>query len=232
MTLLAGFGEALLLGWALDRQAAGKARLPQRTSRRVGFVLLALLPAVAVMVVCWWQTTPTTSPIVAESRPIDGASTHSDAHVVLIQPKSIAVLPFENFSPGKDDVYFADGVQDEILTDLAKIADLKVISRTSVMQYRRGEPRNLREIAAQLGVANVLEGSVQRVDNKIRVTAQLIDAHTDTHLWAEHYDRPLDDVFAIQSDIAPGHRQAVAGPTIAAGNDCHRRSAHVGLCLL
>ena len=116
--------------------------------------------------------------------------------------KSIAVLPFENLSEEKQNAYFADGVQDEILTDLAKIAELKVISRASVMQYKSGLTRNLRQIAQELGVANVLEGSVQRVGNRVRVSAQLLDARRDVHLWAEHYDRPLDDVFAIQSEIA------------------------------
>jgi serine/threonine-protein kinase len=121
---------------------------------------------------------------------------------VPIPAKSIAVLPFENFSDEKENAYFADGIQDEILTDLAKVADLKVISRTSVMQYKNAVKRNLREIAQQLGVAHVLEGSVQRTGNRVRVTAQLIDAMTDTHLWAERYDRDLADVFAIQSEIA------------------------------
>ena len=119
-----------------------------------------------------------------------------------IPEKSIAVLPFENLSDEKENAYFTDGVQDEILTDLSKVADLKVISRTSVMQYKNAATRNLREIAQQLGVAHVLEGSVQRAANRVRVTAQLIDAMTDTHLWAEHYDRDLADVFAIQSEIA------------------------------
>jgi serine/threonine protein kinase/Tfp pilus assembly protein PilF len=119
-----------------------------------------------------------------------------------IPEKSIAVLPFENLSEEQANAYFADGVQDEILTDLAKIADLKVISRTSVMQYKTGVKRNLREIANALGVAHVVEGSVQRAANRVRVSAQLIDARTDSHLWAEHYDRPLGDVFAIQSEIA------------------------------
>ena len=116
--------------------------------------------------------------------------------------KSIAVLPFENLSSDKENAYFTDGVQDEILTDLAKIADLKVISRTSVMQYKSGAQRNLREIGQQLGVVHLLEGSVQRAANKIRVNAQLIDARTDAHLWAQTYDRDLADVFAIQSEIA------------------------------
>ena len=119
-----------------------------------------------------------------------------------IPEKSIAVLPFENLSAEKANAYFADGVQDEVLTNLAKVADLKVISRTSVIQYRNAATRNLREIAQQLGVAHVLEGSVQRAGNRVRVSAQLIDARTDMHLWAEHYDRDLADVFAIQSEIA------------------------------
>ena len=119
-----------------------------------------------------------------------------------IPEKSIAVLPFENLSEDKTNAFFADGVQDEILTDLAKVADLKVISRTSVMQYRDTTARNLREIAQQLGVAHVLEGTVQRVADKVRVNTQLINARTDAHEWAENYDRPIKDVFAIQSEIA------------------------------
>jgi TolB-like protein/Tfp pilus assembly protein PilF len=124
------------------------------------------------------------------------ASTNLD-----VPAKSIAVLPFENLSADPDNAFFADGVQDEILTNLAKIADLKVTSRSSVMQYRT-PTRNLREIAGALGVAHILEGNVQRAGNRVRVSAQLIDARTDTHLWAESYHRPLDDVFAIQSEIA------------------------------
>src|SRR5215471_12167654 len=119
-----------------------------------------------------------------------------------IVQKSIAVLPFENLSSDKENAYFTDGVQDEILTHLAKIADLKVISRASVMQYKSGIARNLRSIGEELGVAHVVEGSVQRAGNKIRVNAQLIDARNDTHLWAQTYDRDLADVFAIQSEIA------------------------------
>jgi TolB-like protein/class 3 adenylate cyclase/Tfp pilus assembly protein PilF len=125
--------------------------------------------------------------------------THSMSAIL---DKSIAVLPFENLSEEKQNEYFADGVQDEILTDLAKIADLKVISRTSVMQYKSGVARNLRKIGEELGVAHVVEGSVQRAANKIRVNAQLIDARNDAHLWAQTYDRDLADVFAIQSEIA------------------------------
>ena len=130
------------------------------------------------------------------------SSTASTSSAPAIPEKSIAVLPFENLSEEKQNEYFTDGVQDEILTDLSKIADLKVISRTSVMQYKTGAPRNLREIGQQLGVAHVVEGSVQRAANKVRVNAQLLDARTDAHLWAQTYDRDLADVFAIQSEIA------------------------------
>jgi len=119
----------------------------------------------------------------------------------------IAVLPFENLGEQKENAYFADGVQNEILTDLAKIADLKVISRASVMVYKVGNPRNMRDIGQQLGVAHVLEGSVQRSGAKVRVSAQLIDARTDKHVWAETYDRELADVFAIETELA----QAIAG---------------------
>jgi serine/threonine protein kinase len=116
--------------------------------------------------------------------------------------KSIAVLPFENLSKGEENAYFAEGVQDEILTNLAKVADLKVISRTSVMKYKSDLERNLPEIAKTLGVSHVVEGSVQRAGERVRVRAQLIDARSDAHLWAEHYDRDVADVFSIQSEIA------------------------------
>src|SRR5437870_1551661 len=116
--------------------------------------------------------------------------------------KSIAVLPFSNLSKEQENAFFADGVQDEILTDLAKVADLKVISRTSVMPYKSGMARNLRQIGQQLGVTQVVEGSVQRAGNRVRVNAQLVDARTDRHLWGQTYDRDLVDVFAIQSEIA------------------------------
>jgi serine/threonine protein kinase len=123
--------------------------------------------------------------------------------VTSLQPeKSIAVLPFSNLSKEEENAFFSDGVQDEILTDLARIADLKVISRASVMQYKSGVSRDLRKIGQQLGVAHVVEGSVQRVGNRVRVNAQLIDARSDRHLWGETYDRNLSDVFAIQSEIA------------------------------
>src|SRR6266568_702270 len=116
--------------------------------------------------------------------------------------KSIAVLPFSNLSKEQENAFFADGVQDEIVTDLAKVADLKVISRTSVMPYKSGMARNLRQIGQQLGVAHLVEGSVQRAGNRVRVNTQLVDARTDRHLWGQIYDRDLADVFAIQSEIA------------------------------
>lgn len=116
--------------------------------------------------------------------------------------KSIAVLPFENLSDEKENAYFAAGVQDEILSNLARIADLKVISRTSANLYKSGNPRSSREIGQQLGVAYLLEGSVQRVGHRLRVNTQLVDARTDLHLWAQTYDRDVADVFAIQSEIA------------------------------
>src|SRR6476660_843477 len=161
----------------------------------------SLTRAIAVIVLLligigWWWTPR--KPLPVRGQPVIGASDQP----AKIPEKSIAVLPFENLSDEKQNEYFADGVQDEILTYLAKIADLKVISRTSVLQYKSELARNLREIAQQLGVANVVEGSVQRSGNRVRVNAQLIDARNDAHLWAQTYDRDLADVFAIQSEIA------------------------------
>ena len=132
-----------------------------------------------------------------------------------IPEKSIAVLPFENLSNDKENAYFANGVQDEILTGLSRVADLKVISRTSVMQYKARQ-RNLRELAADLGVAHVLEGTVQRAGGRVRVNAQLIDARTDSQIWAERYDRDVADVFAIESEVAAkiiGQLQAKISPS-------------------
>ena len=119
-----------------------------------------------------------------------------------IPEKSIAVLPFENLSDQKQNAYFTDGVQDEILTDLGKVSGLKVISRTSVMQYRDVGTRNIREIAHQLGVAQILEGTVQRVGDRVKISAQLIDARSDSHIWATTFDRSLADIFAVQSEVA------------------------------
>ena len=133
--------------------------------------------------------------------PLESPAAIPSARIV-IPEKSIAVLPFTNLSADKENAFFTEGVQDDILTALAKFADLKVISRMSVASYVAGPHRNLREIGQELGVANVLEGSVRRAGGKVRVTAQLIEMRTNTHLWAETYDRDLADVFAIQSDIA------------------------------
>ena len=129
-------------------------------------------------------------------------SRKSSAAISPVSNKSVAVLPFENLSKDEENAFFAGGVQDEILTDLAKVADLKVISRTSVMKYKSDSERNLREIAKALGVSYVVEGSVQRAGERVRVSAQLIDARNDTHLWAEHYDRDFADIFAVQNEIA------------------------------
>ena len=141
---------------------------------------------------------------------------HPDAN----PEKSVAVLPFDNLSDEKQNAYFAAGVQDEILSNLARIADLKVISRTSANLYKSGNPRNSRDIGQQLGVAHLLEGSVQRVGNRLRVNAQLIDTRTDAHSWAQTYDRNESDLFAIQSEIA----QAIAAQLGAKISPAERRA--------
>ena len=194
IALALGFPIAMCLSWLYEFTPEGivrsedldpaKVRSTRRATGRVlDFVIIGVLLLVIAMLI--YQRVP--------FRTETGET---------ISPKSVAVLPFENLSEEKANAFFTDGVQDEILTHLARIADLKVISRTSVMQYKTGAPRNLREIGQQLGVAHVVEGSVQRSANKVRVIAQLIDARTDAHLWAQTYDRDLADVFAIQSEIA------------------------------
>ena len=165
---------------------------------RVALILTLLVSGVA-LVSSWFiffhRTAPSpTIPV----RPEPKAASWPAA----IPEKSIAVLPFENLSDQKENAYFADGVQDEILTGLARVADLKVISRTSTLQYRASAGHNLREVAEALGVAHLLAGSVQRAGSRVRVSAQLIDARTDTQLWAERYDRDVEDVFAIESELA------------------------------
>src|SRR5262249_14386461 len=125
-----------------------------------------------------------------------------------IAKKSIAVLTFENLSEDKANAYFADGIQEEILTRLASIADLTVISRSSTQLYR-SKPRNLREIAKQLGVSSILEGSVQKAADQVRVNVQLVNAQTDSHLWADTYDRKLTDIFSVESEIAKGIAEAL-----------------------
>ena len=118
-----------------------------------------------------------------------------------IPEKSIAVLPFENMSSDKENAYFADGIQEEILTKLASLADLKVISRTSTAKYK-SKPEDLKTVSQQLGVANVVEGTVQRAADKVRVNVQLIDVRADAHLWAKTYDRDIKDVFAVESEVS------------------------------
>src|SRR5438552_5540555 len=184
LLLLLGFPIALVLAWAYDITAQGIQATPTiagpRSHRRRNIILL-LASGVIISAAAGFFLLPQVS-----ARKID---------------KSIAVLPFENLSAEKDNAYFADGVQDDVLTNLPKIGDLKVISRTSVMPYR-GKTQNLREIGKTLGVSTILEGSVRRSGNRVRVNVQLIDATTDEHLWASDYDRDLTDVFAIQTDLA------------------------------
>jgi TolB-like protein/Flp pilus assembly protein TadD/tRNA A-37 threonylcarbamoyl transferase component Bud32 len=156
----------------------------------------------------WVRRNPTTTVLAAAlvvlAAAIVGVTVWKSESIYPVFPMQagVAVLPFENLSADPEDASFTDGMQDEILNDLTKVADLKVISRTSVMQYKSGAKRNLRQIANELGVTHVVEGSVQRAANRVRISAQLIDARTNKHLWQERYDRPLDNVFAIQSDIA------------------------------
>jgi serine/threonine-protein kinase len=175
-----------------------------RTSR--SWIIAAAVIIVAALALGGFLLSRRSAPVASGSAssaiPVATPATAPVTAPTAIPEKTIAVLPFENLSDEKQNAYFTDGVQDEILTDLAKIADLKVISRTSVMQYKTGVARNLREIAQQLGVAHLVEGSVQRVNNRVRVNAQLIDARNDAHLWAQTYDRDLADVFAIQSEVA------------------------------
>jgi TolB-like protein/Tfp pilus assembly protein PilF len=168
-------------------------------------LLIAILVSTVAIVISsliFFNRAPTT----ATRAPAPGATAASA--LAAIPEKSIAVLPFENSSEEKANAYFADGIQEEILTRLAKIADLKVISRTSTQRYQ-SKPGNLAEIAKQLGVANILEGRVQKVANQVRVNVQLINAQTDSHLWAETYDRKLTDIFEVESEIAKGIAQSL-----------------------
>jgi TolB-like protein/Flp pilus assembly protein TadD len=182
--LLIGFPIALILAWAFDVTPEGiratKATTAETHLRRNMIVLVAT--GVIVSVAAGFFLLPR-----AAARKID---------------KSIAVLPFQNLSDENENAYFADGIQDDILTNLSKISDLKVISRTSVMSYRGSGIRNARDIGKALGVATLLEGSVRRIGNRVRVNVQLINANNDEHIWAEDYDRDLTDVFAIQTDLA------------------------------
>jgi TolB-like protein/Tfp pilus assembly protein PilF len=183
--LLVGFPIALILAWAFDVTPQGIRATPNvavpRTNRRRNIIMLVATGVIVSAIAGFFLL-----PRISSARKID---------------KSIAVLPFENLSDEKENAYFADGIQDDVLTNLSKIGDLKVISRTSVMQYK-GAAKNVREIGKALGVSNILEGSVRRSGNKVRINVQLIDANSDQHIWANDYDRDLTDVFAIQSDLA------------------------------
>jgi len=140
----------------------------------------------------------------------------------IVPEKSIAVLPFQNLSRDPDNAYFADGIQEEILTRLAGIADLKVISRSSTQQYQ-SKPRNLTEIAKQLGVANILEGSVQKAGDQVRVNVQLVNAQSDSHLWADTYDRKLTDIFGVESEIAKGIAESLQAKLPRGDGGCSPR---------
>src|SRR5437016_4166086 len=180
--LLIGFPISLILAWAYDLTPQGIRATPApRTHRRQNLIML-IATGVVVSAVGGFFLFPR-----ASARNVE---------------KSIAVLPFQSLSDEKENAYFADGMQDDILTNLSKIGDLKVISRMSVMSYRGDAVRNAREIGKALGVATLLEGSVRRIGNHVRVNVQLINANNDEHMWAEDYDRDLTDVFAIQTDLA------------------------------
>src|SRR5438876_12169165 len=184
--LLIGFPIALILAWAYDVTPQGIHATPTTsapgTHRRRNLIML-IATGVVVSAAAGFFLLPRAS-----------------AHKI---DKSIAVLPFQNLSDEKENAYFADGMQDDILTNLSKIGDLKVISRMSVMSYRGDGVRNAREIGKALGVATLLEGSVRRSGNRVRVNVQLINASNDEHIWAEDYDRDLTDVFAVKTDLAP-----------------------------
>jgi TolB-like protein/Tfp pilus assembly protein PilF len=195
--MLIGFPIALVLGWVFDVTPQGiKATptvAPRSQIRRNLFLLVGI--GVIISAATGFFVLPR-----AVAYKVD---------------KSIAVLPFENLSDEKENAYFADGIQDDVLTNLSKIGDLKVISRTSVMPYR-GKASNVREIGKALGVSTILEGSVRRIGNRVRVNVQLINTANDEHIWAEDYDRDLTDVFAIQTDLAQkiaNELQAKLSPT-------------------
>ncbi len=187
-----GFPVALIFAWAFELTPEGLKRtedvdvsesITRRTGRKLDFLIIAVLLLV-IGVLIYQRLHPTVPSIPSD-----------------VPEKSIAVLPFENRSEDKANAYFADGIQDEILTRLSKIADLKVISRTSTQHYKSA-PENLPEIGRQLGVAHILEGSVQKSGDAVRVNVQLIKAATDSHLWADTFDRKLTDIFSVESEVA------------------------------
>ena len=196
--IAAGFPLSLVFGWVYDITAKGIRRTPNArglrvySKRQLWLVVLAGTSIAALGLAGYWFWHPWRNALDALS----------ESSSIVIPAKSIAVLPFQNLSPDNAGTFFADSVQDQILTNLAKVSDLKVISHTSVQQYRNQLGRNLREIGRQLGVAYVLEGTVQRAPSRVRVNAKLIDARTDTQIWAESYDRDVADLFVIQSDLA------------------------------
>jgi TolB-like protein/Flp pilus assembly protein TadD len=191
--LALGFPIALVLAWAFDITSTGIQRtvspVTHLNRRRVWALALAGTAIAGIALAGYWFWHP-------------WKSGNPRLTNVPLGEKSIAVLPFENLSVEKENAFFTDGVQDQILTDLAKVADLKVIGHTSVQEYRSGMARDLRKIGEQLGVAYLLQGSVQRSGNKLRISAQLYDSRNAEQLWADTYDRDLSDVFAIQSEIA------------------------------
>jgi TolB-like protein/Flp pilus assembly protein TadD len=196
IVIIFGFPVALIFSWAFEITAEGikleseiepNKSIARRTGRKIVAVTIALAVVAAGLFV--YQLVRSKSDIV-------GSPT-----TAMIANKSIAVLPFDNLSRDPDNAFFAEGVQDEILTRLAKVADLKVIARTSTQEFKSA-PQNLPDIAKQLGVLNILEGSVQKAGNQVRVNVQLINALTNAHLWAETYDRKLIDIFAVESEIA------------------------------
>src|SRR5205823_5052340 len=191
-----GFPVALIFSWAfeitpegikLESEIAPNKSIARRTGRKIVAVTIALAVVAAGLFV--YQLVRSKS------------DTSGSPAAAAIASKSIAVLPFDNLSRDPDNAYFCEGVQDEILTRLAKVADLKVISRTST-QHFKSTPDNLPQIAKQLGVMNILEGSVQKANDQVRVNVQLVNAITDAHLWADTFDRQLTDIFAVETEIA------------------------------
>ena len=194
-----GFPLALIFAWAFELTPEGIKRTEdvepnESLTRRTGRKLMAGVAVVAVIAagLFAFQLLRPASSVTADRKTAGSAD---------IPEKSIAVLPFENLSDDKSNAYFADGIQDQILTKLASVADLKVISRTSTVKYK-SQPEDLKTVSRELGVATVLEGTVQRAGDRVRVNVQLIDARVDSHLWAKNYDRELKDVFAVQSEIS------------------------------
>src|SRR6266496_4471325 len=204
-----GFPVALVLAWAFDGTPSGIEKTPEGTgtsaarNMRYAWALAGLgllIAAVGVGAYWFWHRPVTKRTATAEISNVVAEKTAAGPGAA-ISEKSIAVLPFENLSSDKENAYFAEGIQDEILTRLSKIAALKVISRTSTQKYKSA-PDNLREVGSQLGVANILEGSVQKIANAAHINVQLIRAATDEHVWAESYNRKLDDVFGVEGEVA------------------------------